>query len=206
VTRVALDQRHPLLLGSASPRRKELLEQLGLSFALRPSHVDEPDPRGGEAPEAYARALAERKTAAVVERARAEAEAGFVLGADTIVVIDDTILNKPLGDDDGRRMLRLLQGRSHHVITAVSVRGVHEPSGRTIAVRSTVTFRALDERALAAYVASGEGRDKAGSYAIQGLGAAVVRAVEGSYTNVVGLPLAETVDLLLAAGVLGSFP
>jgi septum formation protein len=202
---VALDQRHPLLLGSASPRRKELLEQLGLRFSLRPSHVDEPDPNG-EAPEAYARALAERKTAAVVERARADGEAGFVLGADTIVVIDGAILNKPLDDADALRMLRLLQGRSHHVITAVSVRGVHEASGRTLAVRSAVTFRVLDERAARAYVASGEGRDKAGSYAIQGQGAAVVRAVEGSYTNVVGLPLAETVDLLLEAGVLGTFP
>ena len=205
MTRVVLDQRHPLLLGSASPRRKELLEQLGLRFSLRPSHIDEPDPRG-EAPEAYARALAERKTAAVVEKARRGGEPGFVLGADTIVVVDGAILNKPLDDDDARRMLRLLQGRSHHVITAVCVRGVHEPVGRSIAVRSAVTFRALDDAALRAYVASGEGRDKAGSYAIQGLGAAVVRAVEGSYTNVVGLPLAETVDLFLQAGVLGSFP
>lgn len=200
-----LDQRHPLLLGSASPRRKELLEQLGLCFTLRPSHVDEPDP-SGEAPEAYARALAERKTSAVIERARGDGEPGFVLGADTIVVVDGAILNKPRDDADALRMLGLLQGRSHHVITAVCVRGVREPAGRTIAVRSAVSFRALDERAARAYVASGEGRDKAGSYAIQGLGAAVVRAVEGSYTNVVGLPLAETVDLLLEAGVLGSFP
>jgi len=202
---VSLDQRHPLLLGSASPRRKELLEQLGLRFALRPSHGDEPDPNG-EAPEAYARALAERKASAVVERARLDRVQGFVLSADTIVVVDGAILNKPLDDADALRMLGLLQGRSHHVITAVCVQGVHEPAGRTIAVRSAVTFRALDERAARAYVTSGEGRDKAGSYAIQGLGAAVVRAVEGSYTNVVGLPLAETVDLLLVAGVLGTFP
>ena len=202
---MALDQRHPLLLGSASPRRRELLEALGLSLLLRPSHIEEPEP-DGQGPEAYARALAERKVAAVVERARADREAGFVLGADTIVVIDGAVLNKPQGDDDARRMLRLLQGRTHHVITAVCVRGVDAPAGRTIAARTAVTFRALDDHALAAYAASGEGRDKAGSYAIQGLGAAVVRAVEGSYTNVVGLPLAETVDLLLEAGVLGSFP
>jgi septum formation protein len=205
VTRVALDQRHPLLLGSASPRRKELLEQLGVRFALRPSHVDEPDPKG-EAPDAYARALAELKAAAVVERARSDGEPGFVLGADTIVVVDGQILNKPIDEHDAARMLGLLQGRSHQVITAVCVRAVSDAFSRTIAVSSVVTFRAMDESAVRAYVASGEGRDKAGSYAIQGLGAAVVRAVEGSYTNVVGLPLAETVDLLLEAGVLGSFP
>ena len=202
---MGLDQRHPLLLGSASPRRRELLEQLGLRFSQRPSHVEEADP-SGEPPEAYCRALAELKTAAVVKRAQSEGESGFVLGADTIVVVDGAVLNKPHDDADALRMLRLLQGGRHDVITGVCLRGVHEPAGRTIAVRTTVGFRALDDRSLSAYVASGEGRDKAGSYAIQGLGAGVVRTLEGSYTNVVGLPLAETIDLLLQAGVLGAFP
>ena len=205
---MALDQRHALVLGSASPRRRELLEQLGLRFVLLPSHIDEPD-HAGEAPDAYARALAELKTDAVVELCRQRTQSGFVLGADTIVVVDDAILGKPRDDADALRMLLALQGRTHEVITAVCLRdadAAHAARGRTLAVRTQVAFRALTERDARAYVASGEGRDKAGSYAIQGIGAGLVRAVQGSYTNVVGLPVAETLDLLLEAGVLGSFP
>jgi septum formation protein len=182
-----------------------LLAQLGLQFSVLASEVDEPEPSGGE-PEAYARSLAESKVAEVVSRVRARGERACVLGADTIVVIDGRVLNKPVDDDDALRMLRALQGRTHHVITAGCLRATHDPVARSFAVRSAVTFRTLDERALRAYVAAGEGRDKAGSYAIQGLGAGIVRAVEGSYTNVVGLPLAETIDALVEVGVLGGFP
>jgi septum formation protein len=201
----ALAQRHPLVLGSASPRRRELLEQLGVRFSLLPSHIEEPPP-GREAPEAYARGLAERKARASAALLTAEQRGAFVLGADTIVVIDERVLNKPDDDLEAQRMLLALQGRSHVVITAVCLVGAEPSFARTIAVSSRVTFRALDAEAAARYVASGEGRDKAGSYAVQGLGAGLVRAIDGSYSNVVGLPACETLDLLLEAGVLQAWP
>jgi septum formation protein len=121
-------------------------------------------------------------------------------------VIDERVLNKPDDDDEAQRMLLALQGRTHAVITAVCLRGGEPGFARTIAVTSRVTFRALDAAAAARYVASGEGRDKAGSYAVQGLGAGLVRAIDGSYSNVVGLPACETLDLLLEAGVLQAWP
>jgi len=201
----ALAQRHPLVLGSASPRRRELLEQLGVRFSLLPSHIDEPEP-AREAPEAYARGLAERKASASVALLPAGQRGAFVLGADTIVVIDERVLNKPGDDLEAQRMLLALQGRTHVVITAVCLRAAEPGFARTIAVASRVTFRALDAVAAARYVASGEGRDKAGSYAVQGLGAGLVRAIDGSYSNVVGLPACETLDLLLEAGVLQAWP
>lgn len=202
----SLAQRHALILGSASPRRRELLEQLGVSFSVLPSHVDEPPP-AGQAPEAYSRGLAENKVRATVALLQDSQRGAFVLGADTIVVVDDRVLNKPENDDEAQRMLMALQGRSHVVITAVCLAAAGEGAfARTIAVSSRVTFRALDAAAAARYVASGEGRDKAGSYAVQGLGAGLVRAIEGSYSNVVGLPACETLDLLLEGGVLQAWP
>jgi septum formation protein len=200
-----LIQRHALVLGSASPRRRELLEQLGVSFSVLPSHVDEPPP-AGQAPEAYSRELAESKVRATVALLQGSQRDAYVLGADTIVVVDDRVLNKPDDDADAQRMLLALQGRSHVVITAVCLARGQNGFARTIAVSSRVTFRALDAGAAARYVASGEGRDKAGSYAVQGLGAGLVRAIEGSYSNVVGLPACETLDLLLEAGVLQAWP
>ena len=201
----SLAQRHALILGSASPRRRELLEQLGVSFSVLPSHVDEPPP-SGQTPEAYSRGLAESKVRATVALLRGEQRSAFVLGADTIVVIDERVLNKPADDEEAQRMLLALQGRSHVVITAVCLAAGAGGFARTIATSSRVTFRELDAAAAARYVASGEGRDKAGSYAVQGLGAGLVRAIEGSYSNVVGLPACETLDLLLEAGVLQAWP
>jgi septum formation protein len=205
VTVSSLTQPHALVLGSGSPRRRELLEQLGVRFSLLPSHIDEPPP-DGEAPEAYTRALAERKARASAALLTGEQRGAFVLGADTIVVIDERVLNKPEDDLEAQRMLLALQGRTHVVITAVCLCGPEAGFARTIAVSSRVTFRALDAAAAARYVASGEGRDKAGSYAVQGLGAGLVRAIDGSYSNVVGLPACETLDLLLDAGVLQAWP
>lgn len=201
----ALAQPHALVLGSASPRRRELLEQLGVRFTLLPSHIDEPAP-AGQAPEAYARGLALSKARASAELLGPDARESFVLGADTIVVLGDEVLNKPLDDAEALRMLLALQGRTHVVITAVSLVGPRAAFERTIAVHSRVTFRELDAAAAARYVASGEGRDKAGSYAVQGLGAGLVRAIDGSYSNVVGLPACETLDLLLDGGVLRAWP
>jgi septum formation protein len=200
-----LAQRHALVLGSASPRRRELLTQLGVSFTSLPSHIDEPPPNG-QSPEAYARGLAESKARASAELLPEGQRDSFVLSADTIVVIDERVLNKPDDDADAVRMVGALSGRTHVVITAVCLLGPQASFARTIAVHTRVTFRALDARAVAAYVATGEGRDKAGSYAVQGFGSGLVRAIDGSYSNVVGLPACETLDLLLEAGVLQAWP
>jgi septum formation protein len=161
---------------------------------------------GDTAPETYARVTAERKAAAVSARLRTEGSAEFVLAADTIVVIDRRVLGKPRDVADAECMLALLQGREHEVITAVRLEGAQSRLARTIAVSSRVRFRALDETTIRRYAASGEGADKAGSYAVQGLGAGLVQSIDGSYSNVVGLPACETLELLLAAGVIGAWP
>lgn len=198
-------QRHELVLASASPRRREILAQLGLRFSIVVSGVDEPEP-DAQSPEAYARGLSQQKVEAVAQRLAAEGSGAFVLGADTIVVIDGAVLNKPLNTADAARMLRLLSGRRHEVITAVALRRAGHELAHSIAVRSQVEFRSLDEDTLQRYAASGEGSDKAGSYAVQGLGAGLVRAIGGSYSNVVGLPACETLELLAQAGVVEAWP
>jgi septum formation protein len=199
------DQPGELVLASASPRRRDILGQMNLRFRVIESGVEEGQ-AGSATPEAYARATAERKAQAVAARMAAQGGRCFVLGADTIVVIDRQVLGKPVGEGDAARMMRLLRGRDHEVITAVRLQDTHGAFARTIAVSSRVTFRALDEATVARYAASGEGRDKAGAYAVQGLGAGLVRAIDGSYTNVVGLPACETLELLIEAGVVGSWP
>jgi septum formation protein len=199
------DQPGELVLASASPRRRDILEQLDVRFRVIESGVEEGE-AGSSAPEAYARTTAERKAQAVAARLAAQGSRCFVLGADTIVVIDGQVLGKPSDEADAARMLRLLQGRAHEVITAVRVQDVSGAFARTIAVGTRVSFRALDEATIGRYAASGEGRDKAGAYAAQGLGAGLVRAIHGSYTNVVGLPACETLELLIEAGVVGSWP
>jgi septum formation protein len=202
-------QSKPLVLASASPRRREILQQLGLAFEVIVSAVDEPE-REREAPEAYALELASRKVAAVAERLSRERaathEGAFVLGADTIVVVDDRVLNKPRDDENAREMIGLLAGRFHEVITAVVLRQVGRALSKQIAVRTRVAFRALSDDEARRYVATGEGRDKAGSYAIQGIGTGIVRAIDGSHSNVVGLPASETIALLVEAGALESWP
>jgi septum formation protein len=188
-----------IVLASASPRRREILAQLGVAFEVIASGVDEAI-LAGEAPRAYAARVARDKALDV-----ARERAGFVLGADTIVEIDGRALGKPQGDDDACAMLRSLSGRSHHVSTAIALCAGGRVVGERL-VTTRVDFRALSEAMIARYVATGEGRDKAGSYAIQGLGAGLVTAIEGSYGNVVGLPAAETVDLLLEHGALHDWP
>ena len=198
-------QRHELVLASGSPRRREILGQLGLKFSIVVSGVDEPEP-DAQNPEAYARGLSQQKAEAVAQRLAAQGNSPFVLGADTIVVVDGAVLNKPLDTVDAARMLRLLSGRRHEVITAVTLRRAGHGPAHGIAVSSKVEFRRLDEDTLQRYADSGEGSDKAGSYAVQGLGAGLVRAIEGSYSNVVGLPACETLELLGQAGVFEAWP
>ena len=182
-----------VVLASASPRRAELLALAGLAPAGRPVEVDE-RPGQGEAPEAYVRRLARAKAAAV-ELAGEE----VAVGADTAVVCDGRLLGKPRDAGEATAMLTRLSGRTHEVHSGVAVRG---PRGvEDAVVRTSVTMVALDPSRIAAYVASGEPFDKAGGYGIQGPAAAFVTRIEGSWTSVVGLPLAETLALLAGAGV-----
>lgn len=182
-----------LVLGSTSPRRLELLRLAGFEPVVRPAEVDETH-RDGESPSDYVLRLARLKCAAV----RREPDE-VVLAADTTVVLDGEVLGKPRDPADAAAMLRRLSGRSHEVITAVAVLG---PRGGEEALVSTeVHMAVLDDAAIERYVATGEPLDKAGAYGIQGVAQVLVRAVHGSWTNVVGLPAVETVELLRRAGI-----
>lgn len=192
----------PLILASASPRRSEILTRLGLDFRVAPADVDEAQ-APGEPPERYVARLAEEKARAI---AGALAEPAAVLGADTTVVIDREVLGKPSDAADAARMLRLLRGREHAVHTAVALISCPENEARVVLATTRVRFRDFSDATLERYVASGEGRDKAGSYGIQDLGQALVAEIHGSYSNVVGLPAAETIELLERAGVLAAWP
>ena len=190
-----------LILASASPRRRELLERLGLPFEVRPSGIEEPLAAGVPA-STLATTLARAKAADIADRLRAAGEAALVLGADTLVVLDGQPLGKPTSQGDARAMLRALRGRSHEVVTGVVVRDA-DPAGRelTEAVVSRVLMRDYTDAEIAAYVATGEPDDKAGAYAVQGRGRRLVSRVDGCYTNVVGLPLRTTARLLQAFGL-----
>lgn len=183
-----------LVLASASPRRRELLGQLGLSFEVVPADVDE-SVQPGENPVAYVRRVAHDKAWAVALR---EPDA-VVLAADTTVDLDGWILAKPDDEDHAREMLRALSGRTHRVHTCVVVRQAAEVHDDV--VTTFVTFTPITDEALAWYVATGEPLDVAGAYAIQGAGAVFVEHIRGSASNVVGLPLTETVRLLGQFGV-----
>jgi septum formation protein len=173
-----------------------LLTALGLPFAVVVSDAPETlDP--GTAPETQAVVLAQRKARAVA----ASLQDGLVLGADTIVVLDADILGKPENDADAARMLRLLSGQRHQVITGLALVAAATGASATSTVTSTVQFLPLSDDEIARYVASEEPLDKAGAYAIQGRGAALIAGFEGCYTNIVGLPLCETARLLIAAGL-----
>ena len=181
-----------IILASASPRRLELLGSTGIAFRVMPSTVDEPPAEGGETPGGYALRMARLKARDV-----AWGHPGsYVLGADTVVAVGEHVLGKPVDVDDAKRMLAMLSGREHTVVTGCVLIG---PTGEVAwedAPVSKVTFATLTEEAIAAYVATGEPMDKAGGYAIQGLGAFMIAKVDGSYTNVVGLPVSEVVRQL----------
>ncbi len=211
-----------LLLASASPRRADLLDAAGIAFDVQAADIDE-RVRPGEAPEAYVRRLAVEKAIAV----RAWAPQRAILAADTVVVVGDRMLGKPRDADDARRMLRLLSGRSHEVVTGVALIGPRRAPGPTSAemagsegngaidreapvvpaVRTAVTtveFTALSGGEIDWYVAGGEPMDKAGAYAIQGRGSRFVVRIDGSYSNVVGLPVAVVYEMCTQAGILVS--
>jgi septum formation protein len=187
-----------LILASASPRRRELLAQAGYLFEVQASSVDE-SRRSGEDAIRFATRLAREKAQQVAQQVLVErpssAPPTLVLGADTVVVCDGEILGKPADAADATRMLLLLSGRTHHVVTGVAVVG--EPQVVEVAAEVTqVTVRTLSRQEIAEYVASGEPMDKAGAYAIQGCAARWIPRISGCYFNVVGLPLALVASLL----------
>jgi len=186
-----------MYLASASPRRHALLEQIGVSFQARPAQVCEAR-RPGELPDAYVTRLAREKADTVCDEL-AVGEARPVLGADTAVVIDGQVFGKPRDAEEALQMLADLSGRTHRVLTAVAVR--HGPRLLSELSSSEVRFRETTERERVAYVATGEPLDKAGSYAIQGMGAVFIDHISGSYSAVMGLPLAKTALLLAEFGV-----
>lgn len=183
-----------LVLASASPRRRALLAQAGLECIVMPATVDE-TPHEDEPPAAYVRRLARAKAQWIAE----DDVGAVVVGADTTVVVDGAMLGKPASEDQARHMLQSLSARSHEVMSAVAVCAHGACDDRITVTR--VSFRPVEEAEVRAYLESGEWRDKAGGYAIQGRAAAFVQWIEGSYTGVVGLPMFETLALLAAVGV-----
>jgi septum formation protein len=181
-----------LVLASASPRRRELLRSAGIQFEVQPADILE-QVHPGEAPKDYAERLAQTKALAVAHHRPHD----FVLGADTIVVVDGKILGKPFDTADAARMLRLLSGRDHQVITGVCLVANGQPQ---VASESTiVTMSKISEREIADYVATGEPMDKAGAYAIQGIASRWIPRIKGDYSNVVGLPVALVFGMLQLA-------
>ena len=186
-----------LILASASPRRADLLREAGIDVEIQPAHVNE-DVEPGETPEGYVRRVADAKGQAVSQRMPDR----FVLAADTAVVVDGQILGKPSNAEDAARMLRLLSGRSHLVVSGVCLIKNGAPAVTTEVETTVVEFAGLLPAEIAWYVASGESMDKSGGYGIQGLASRFVTRITGSYTNVVGLPIAVVYRMCMKAGLL----
>ncbi|TFH30156.1 MAG: septum formation protein Maf [Myxococcales bacterium] len=195
--------RPPLILASASPRRREILSSLGVTTQVHPSGVDEKALHVVDDVE-FVRAAARMKLEDVLA-ACAHPDA-FVLAADTAVCVDGQRLGKPSDDADAVRMLELLAGRDHVVRTGIALGRVGEGVLECRVVETRVSFREASRAELERYVAAGESRDKAGAYGVQGLASGFVTRLDGSYTNVVGLPAAETVSMLLEHGALDRWP
>jgi len=194
----------PLVLGSASPRRRDILSGLGIPLLVMPADVPE-ELVPGETPLGYVERVVDDKMRAVTERARGGDGAAVVV-ADTIVVVDGDVLGKPRDVDDAERLLGRLAGRAHRVHTRYALAS---PEGELLAARtvtSEVWLRNASPQELSGYARTGEGLDKAGAYAIQGVGAFLVERIQGSYSNVVGLPACEVVLDLLEVGLLEAFP
>ncbi len=204
-----------LILASNSPRRRELLERIGLTVRVMPANVAE-ERAPGESPECYVKRVARDKVLAVVERVRTSVgpgvrparpslrgdadEARFVVGADTVVVLGERIFEKPADRAQALDMLQALCGRAHEVITGFCVFDMQKNKEGLQAVTTEVRFKSASARELEVYLNSGESMDKAGAYAIQGVGAYLVESLRGSYTNVVGLPLCQLVEMLAEMG------
>jgi septum formation protein len=190
-----------LILASQSPRRKYLLEQAGIQFTVEPADIEE-KLLASESPEAYVKRLSMEKARFIAAR---HPEA-WTLGADTVVVIDDKILEKPDSIDHAATMLKHLSNRTHTVYTGFTLCCSNEGKTITQAVTTEVKFKELSDQEVQWYVGTDEPFDKAGAYAIQGLGTFLVKSINGSYTNVVGLPVCEVIEILLAQGVITLSP
>ena len=184
------------ILASQSPRRRELLASIGLDFEVVPSNI--PEVRGDdESPEEYVARLSREKAAAVASEHRSR----WIIAADTTVLLGDQMLEKPLDDEDAKRMLAAIAGRTHIVYTGVTLQNLEGAWHETRVATSEVRMLPLAAEDIAWYVATGEPRDKAGAYAVQGIGAMFIDSIHGSYTNVVGLPLATLFQMLRKAGL-----
>ncbi len=189
------------MLASSSPRRRKLLSQVGLKFEIYPAEVEEVPAPGREPHEETIRIASEKAewTATRVP------PGNWVLAADTVVIVDDMVLGKPGSEDEAVEMLRLISGRRHRVITGWCIMESPDHVARKGFVESEVIIKQLDDHTIRAYVRTGEPMDKAGAYAVQGIGAFMVKAIEGSYTNVVGLPLSEVIEALEEVGAVRMF-
>ena len=187
-----------LILASSSPRRQHLLAQCGLYFDVLPSRVSEPQPEHDELPEDYAGRMARIKA----EDVRGRSSAGCILAADTIVVLGSRVLGKPDSPAQALETLIMLNGRTHRVMTGCCLLDLDRNQNRTFTAITEVTMARHSQAVLAAYVQTGEPMDKAGSYGIQGAGSFLVSGISGSYTNIVGLPVNESIAALLAWGVI----
>ncbi|MEX1299536.1 MAG: Maf family protein [Desulfotignum sp.] len=188
---------HRLVLASRSPRRRQLLSQMGLDLEILPGNVDE-TMASGLSPAEYVRILAEKKAVAVMQQ-RPQA---WVLGADTIVVKDGDVLNKPRDPDEAASMLGQLSGRTHSVFTGYAAGRHADDTMVSRAVETLVTFKALTRQEILWYTGTREPYDKAGGYAVQGLGAFMVKEIRGSWSNVVGLPVYEVIQTLVSLGAI----
>ena len=185
------NENEAFILASGSPRRRELLRQLGFAFTVIPSRLEETNQSGME-PRGHATYYAKEKAKEVAQRYPQQ----WVLAADTIVIVDEEILGKPVDFAEATAMLSRLSGRSHSVITGVSLVHLRYGVEKSQAVETKVFMRRLSTADIEGYITTGEPMDKAGAYGIQGIGGCLIQRIEGSYSNVVGLPLCETVELL----------
>jgi len=186
-----------LILASKSPRRKHLLEQAGLKFSVIPSDFDETSVAMSD-PASYVRALAEFKALDISHKH----PDSWVIGADTLVLIDNQALGKPGSDDEAREMLKRLSGKRHQVLTGYCICCRAKKQLFSETVKTDVRFKNLRREEIDWYIGTGEPSDKAGAYAIQGLGSFLVRSIKGSYTNVVGLPVCEVMEVLIGQGAI----
>ncbi len=204
----AISTEYPLILASASHKRERLLQQIGLPFRSLPSNIEEDRVMGD--PFAMVRLLSEKKARAVLSKYKIASQFyiqnNWILGADTVVVLGETILGKPKDHNEAGSMLLLLSGKGHKVITGFSIL---DPLGRPAhseEITTLVQVKCLTDEEIRVYIATGEPFGKAGSYAIQGIGSFMIESISGSYTNVVGLPVCALIKSLLATGALKSFP
>ena len=194
------EMQNPLILASSSPRRRELLKQIGLRFEVIPSNVKEIK-EDGEDPISHVLRLAEEKALDISQKV----ENSWIIGADTIVLVDDEILGKPSEEQEAYQMLMKLSGREHKVITGFCIIDSETGESTKRHVETTVMIKKLTHEEITEYIKTREPFDKAGSYAIQGIGSFMVREIKGSYTNVVGLPVCELVEVLDNLGILQLF-